>query len=176
MPLTLNVGLSKKIGLPHYGSLGVSCNVQVELDQSLLLHDLDGFHQKVKQAYGACYQAVSDELYRQQHGDTESPASLPVPVSGTDNRNSNGNSTGNGTGHPANSGRASLMSQPRETARRATAAQVRALEAIAQRQEIDLAALLHPRFGTEQASELSLMQASKLIEELNSGRTPEDHR
>jgi len=164
MPLTLNVGLSKKIGLPHYGSLGVSCNVQVELDQSLLLHDLDGFHQKVKQAYGACYQAVSDELYRQQHGDAGSPSSTPASVNGNP-APANGN--GDGNGHSANCGRAPLNSQHRESARRATAAQVRALEAIAKRQEIDLPALLHPRFGTEQASELSLMQASNLIEELN---------
>lgn len=38
MPITLNVGLSKKIGLPDYGSLGASCNVQVELDGSLPRH------------------------------------------------------------------------------------------------------------------------------------------
>ena len=44
MPLKLNVGLSKKIGLPDFGSLGASCHVEVELDGALLRTDLDGFH------------------------------------------------------------------------------------------------------------------------------------
>jgi hypothetical protein len=34
MPLRLHVGLTKKIGQPDYGSLGASCSVEVELDQS----------------------------------------------------------------------------------------------------------------------------------------------
>ncbi len=50
MPLTLNVGVSKKLGLPDYGSIGATCNVAVELDQSLIFGDLDGFHQRVRQA------------------------------------------------------------------------------------------------------------------------------
>ena len=66
MPLTLNVGLSKKIGLPDYGSLGASCNVQVELPTNTIFDDLEAFHRQVKQAYKACTQAVIDELARNQ--------------------------------------------------------------------------------------------------------------
>src|SRR5437588_5215704 len=73
MPLTLNVGLSKKVGLPDYGSLGVSCSVQVELDATLLLNDADGFQHKVRQAYLACHQAVHEELLRQQSGQPSNP-------------------------------------------------------------------------------------------------------
>jgi hypothetical protein len=79
MALKLNVGLSKKIGQPNYGSLGVSCHVEVELDQSLLFSDLDGFHERVKGAFIACRQAVTDELSRSAGpaGGTEPLETLP---------------------------------------------------------------------------------------------------
>ena len=64
MPLKLSVGLSRKIGLPHYGSLGASCQVEVELDGGLLREDPDRFHRHVKNAFVACRQAVQEELSR----------------------------------------------------------------------------------------------------------------
>src|SRR5688500_9625723 len=114
MPMTLNVGLSKKIGLPDYGSLGASCHVELELDSALLSTDLDSFHSKVKQAFVACSQAVKDELYRQQAS------------SGADSASTNGN--GHANGHAPR----------RDKTRPATASQVRALEAIAKRLQLEL--------------------------------------
>ncbi|MHB1038188.1 MAG: hypothetical protein ACYC0Y_26485, partial [Pirellulales bacterium] len=62
--LKLNVGVCKKVGQPDYGSLGATCNVELELDQALLTGDLDLFQERVRQAYVACTQAVNDELAR----------------------------------------------------------------------------------------------------------------
>ena len=41
MPMKLNVGVSRKVGLPNYGSVGASCNLELELDATLLERDLD---------------------------------------------------------------------------------------------------------------------------------------
>jgi hypothetical protein len=147
MPLTLNVGLSKKIGLPDYGSLGVSCNVQVELDSMLLQSDLDGFHEKVKRAYIACHQAVSDELHRQQ----------PVATAG--------GQYGNGRQPPGN-GTSQHGNAERRSARQATVSQVRAIHAIAGRLNLDLVRWLHEKFGPRAAAELSISEASAAIDEL----------
>lgn len=64
MPLTLQVGLSKKIGQPNYGSLGASCNLGIELDQTLLATDVDYLQTRIRLAFAACRQAVQEELVR----------------------------------------------------------------------------------------------------------------
>jgi len=97
--MTLNVGLSKKVGLQNYGSLGASCNVAVELNGSMVFDDLEQFHRHVRQAYVACQQAVNDELARQQQRET---AAAPSSQEGHDGpprdngaaRNGNGASNG----------------------------------------------------------------------------------
>src|SRR5438132_13492072 len=78
MPLKLNVGVSRKVGLPDYCSAGASCNIEVELDSGLLQHDLGAFHAEVRAAFIAARQAVDDELVRLQ----VQPAPGGVPVAG----------------------------------------------------------------------------------------------
>jgi hypothetical protein len=104
MPLTLNVGVSRKMGLPDYGSIGASCNLQLELDAGLLEHDLDGFHARIRGACVAAHQAVHDELARlQAPGEVKTALSPPAatvnkPANGNHRANSNTNTNTNGNG------------------------------------------------------------------------------
>ncbi len=112
MPLTLNVGLSKKIGQPDYSSIGASCNVQVELPANMIFDDPEAFQRQVRQAYSACTQAVADELaryqqandplapcVRKQHAKTN-PAGKDTATNGNDEAKATAG--GNGTnGHQA---------------------------------------------------------------------------
>jgi hypothetical protein len=97
--LKLNVGISKKIGLPDYGNLGTTCNVEVEVDGGLIFDDLDGFHQKVKQAYVACAQAVNDELCRQQGSGGQTVNHTPAVSSNGTGGQAAATTNGNGNGH-----------------------------------------------------------------------------
>jgi hypothetical protein len=148
MPLKLIVGVSKKLGLPEFSSVGASCNVEVELDPGLLEHDLDAFHERARAAYVACHQAVEDDLARSQ------AMSRPA-IHGR-----NGTAATNGT-HPSRAG--SVGNRPRLSA---TASQVRAIIAIARKQDADLEGVLQGDFGVDQPEDLSLSQASRLIDRL----------
>jgi hypothetical protein len=147
LPLTLNVAVSKKLGLPEYSSVGASCSVQVELDAGLLEHDLASFHERARAAYVACHQAVHDELARLQQYTTPPAEPRPAPAAES---SSSGPPTANG------------RSRPRKPA---TPNQVRAIAALARRQ-LDLADWLRGGYGVERPEELSLAEASRLIDEL----------
>jgi len=101
--MTITTGLSKKVGLPDYGSLGVTCNVTFEADHNLLDRDLEGFHQRVKNAFVACRRAVQDQLAREMNV----PASNGNGTAMAEQTNgNNGNSPANGAngnGSPASS-------------------------------------------------------------------------
>jgi hypothetical protein len=96
--MKLNVGVSRKVGLPDYGSVGASCNVEVELDSSLLKGDVEAFHAQVRDAYGAARQAVQDELARLQAPKVESREKL--------SNRSRANGSGSGNGRESADGRA----------------------------------------------------------------------
>ena len=174
MALKINVGFSEKLGQPDYGSVGASCNLECELDAELLFRDPERFRQRVQDLYAACTQAVHDELTRRR---------LPSANGHTPAQNGNGNGNGNGAGngrhsHGAENSRSAPTGSsagsgngPHRTAgngRQATQSQVRAIHAIAQRQQIDLAALLFNRFSIRTPQELSLADASALIDEMKS--------
>ena len=140
MSLKLHVGFSKKLGLPDYGSMGATCGVELELDGSLLQSDLETFQKQVRHAYSACAQAVNDELAKRQQ--TNGSPRANSTDAGTNGRKQNGQY------------------------RRATQSQLRAINTIADREGVVLAELLQARFELDTPAELSISQASTLIDEL----------
>ena len=165
MPLKLNVGVSRKVGLPDYGSAGASCNLELELDSTLLERDLDAFHNEVRNAYVAAHQAVHDELARLQiPADSATRSVAPTPA-GSSIRN--GYARENGNGQPARP-----QGDRSRLRKAATPNQVKAILAIARRQNTDLAALLRQEFDAVRPEDLTLKQASELIDLLkNAQRT-----
>jgi len=144
MPLKLALSVSRKIGQPDFGSLGAICGVELELDASILERDLDTFQKRARDAYNACAQAVNDELARQQ-----------API---DKPHTNGRA-------PVQSRLRANLSSSRSD-RPATPSQVRALKAIAIRHGVDLFGLLRTCYSVETPEQLSLAEASHLIDEL----------
>ena len=157
MPLKLNVGLSKKVGLPNYGSLGASCHVEVELDHGLIFQDQAAWQHKVEQAFEACRAAVDLELQRAP----PACADEPVPAAQTCGE---GPSNGRCIDH--------YPGQSYDQSRPVTPRQLRAIEGIALRQRLNLLEVLESRFGKYHLTSLSRSEASRLIEELGSFASP----
>lgn len=132
MPLTMNVGLNRKVGEPNYGSRGASVNLEVELESSLV-REPDQLREKIRYLFRLAKEAVEEGL----KGEAAPPAT-------------NGHSNGRHH-HPTNR-------------RCATASQVRALHAIASRQAIDLASEVSSRYGVQRPDDLSITEASELID------------
>ena len=142
MPLKLNIGLSKKIGQPDYGSLGASVHVELELDSGVI-GEPDRLKQQIRHLFGLAKSSIDEELNgeRQVSQNGHGPAA-----------NGNGGH-GHASRHPANG-------------RVATNSQVRAIRAITSRRGLDLEQLLGSRFRLQRPEDLSLADASALIDEL----------
>ena len=157
MPLKTNVGASRKIADNNYGSRGASVNLEVELDSSLI-QDPERLQERIRQVFRMAQQAVDEELARQSTANGhDNGHTTTANGNGNGHHNGNGRHNGNGNGHAA---------PRRSNGRRATASQARALRAIADRQGLDLAVELQGRFGAQEPEELSITEASRLIDEL----------
>ncbi len=139
MPLKLNVGLTKKVGEPNFGSRGASVNFEVELEADLI-REPDQLREKVRYLFGLAQDAVEQEL-NGHHGNGS-----------TNGHNGNGSNSGN---YRSSNGRP------------ATASQVRAIHAIASRNHVDLDGQLK-EFGVSKPDDLSVSQASEMIDALKS--------
>ena len=139
--LKLNVGFTKKVGEANYGSRGASVNLELELDSGLV-GDPDRLKDRIRQLFDLAKTSVDTEL---------SGSSMPT------NRNGHASEHHNGHGN----------GRRRDNTRKATASQVRALHAIADRTGIDLAANLQTDFGIHDPEQLTITEASQLIAALN---------
>ena len=97
MAIKINVGVSKKIGLPDYGSAGGHCNIEIEADNSIL-DNAEQFLQRVKDAYEVARQSVEEELSHHRSGGVTSqtrsasqPDKEPAPRQEYRNDTSTGN-------------------------------------------------------------------------------------
>jgi hypothetical protein len=136
--MKLNVGVTKKVGLPDYGSAGASVNLEIELD-SALVGEPERLKERIRHLFGLAKSSVDEELI---------VATSNTPTNGHDQPPQNGNG------------------KRRDGTRSATASQVRALNAIAERHKIDLAAVLVERFQIRDPAALTITEASSLIDEL----------
>jgi hypothetical protein len=106
----------------------------------------------VHQAYDACHQAVQERLAREKHGDEFPKTVLGNPPSAESADRELAHST-----RPEHQRRHSSS---------ATQNQLRAIFALARRQRIDPQRLAGERFGVDRIEDLSIREASTLIDEL----------
>ncbi|HEV8071935.1 MAG TPA: hypothetical protein VGP76_29745 [Planctomycetaceae bacterium] len=150
MAITVNVGFSRKVGEPNYGSRGASVHVEVELDRSAM-EDGEQFQSEIERIFEQARDAVDRELLRNPSSSSGSQADLDESSEATKNQN----------------GRA-------RAPRPATPNQVRAIQVIAQHRGVDLRPLLDVEFDAKTAEELTIVEASLLIDRLKSYPMPSD--
>lgn len=141
--LKLNVGLSRKVGEANYGSRGASVHLELEVE-STLATDAKTLQDRIRSLFHLARSSVDEELA--SHASASSPAT-----------------NGQTNGH---SGNGKVNGATRPTARPATTSQVRAIHAIAGRLGLDLMGELRTRYGVGFPEQLSITQASELIDAL----------
>lgn len=142
MPLKVNVGLTKKVGESNYGSRGASVHIEMELDGSLASEPTK-LQERIRQLFGLVRSSVDEELN-----------------GANGHSNTSGDGAANGAKPPQNGNGSS------QAARKATQSQVKAIFAITRSQNVDMSWLLRDRYRVDRAEDLSIKDASALIEHL----------
>jgi hypothetical protein len=163
MAFKINVGLSRKIGQPNFGSLGASCHIDLEIDPQTASLGPDAIQQQILAAFAVCKQSVDTELAQCDKPDTHAtvygfhPAEQPsAPRRQTYQPPASDPSV------------ATTQRQPRP----ATAAQIKALHTIASRSGLTLASELQQQYGLTNPQQLTIQQASHMIDHLKQSLTP----
>jgi hypothetical protein len=159
MPMKLNVGFSRKVGEPNYGSRGASVNLELELDNSLV-EQPERLRDRIRHLYQLAKASVDEEL----HGSGLQPA----VSNGHGGEHNNGHGGGLDQYRVSHHGNGNGQRQPANGhgPRQATSSQVKAIHAIASRNRIDVGRLVRDRFNVQRPDDLSISDASTLIDEL----------
>jgi hypothetical protein len=146
MPLKVNVGLSRKVGEANYGSRGASVHVEMEADSSLVSEPAK-FQQRIRELFGLVRTSLAEEL-----------------------NGSNGAAGTNGqNGHAAGSD----VAPRKPPSRPATQSQVKAIRSVAQARGVDVSQILRDRYHVNRAEDLSIREASDLIDALKASAKKE---
>lgn len=163
MAFKINVGLSRKIGQPNFGSLGASCHIDLEIDPQAIGHGPEAIQSQILGAFAICKQAVDTELAK-----CDQAASVITPYSFTPTQN--GPLARSHAAEPsARSAATESVAPPR---RPATPAQIKAIHATAGKAGIEVASELGQRYGIRNPQQLTIQQASHMIDHLKKSLTP----
>ena len=188
MPLTVNVGMSRKSS-QNYQSAGVSINLTAELDQSLLAvpprlqQEIDRVYLQAHSALDRQAAALSDSRTPQPprtHTVTVTAAGLAALPSSSDHRHAQHSVTPSIDGPRVPQTSSSSIETVNNNfnsngahggaLRPATESQLRALRSICKRSQFDLEMEAHDEFGLI-AAQLDVRQASQLIDLLKNRQT-----
>lgn len=164
--LKLNVGLSRKVGEPNYGSRGASVHLELEVE-SALASDPQTLQDRIRAMFRLARASVNEELIGAydpaSNGHAHSQAHSNGQVAG--NGHTNGHSNGHRFEMPFSQDPDEATDRDAPRPRRlATTAQVRAIHAIANRRKLNLQHELRRRFNHGMVGQLSISEASQLID------------
>ena len=170
MSVKLNIGLSRKVGEANYGSRGASINLEVELDNGVL-NDPGQLRERVHDLYVLARESVDEELQRPADAGPGEPSHANGNGHGRTNgvANSNGHSNGHASNGHSNNGSNGNGQNGRVEVARATQSQIRAIFAISKRQGLDPHTLISERFRVHKMEDLTIREASALIDDLKNG-------
>lgn len=163
MSTKINVGLSRKIGQPNFGSLGASCHIDLEIDAQTASLGPEAIQRQILGAFAVCKQAIDAELAKSESQEAFTAAYGFHPVEQTSDSHHQAFKP------PSNA--PSAAASPRQP-RPATAAQIKALHTIASRAGLILANELQQQCGLTNPHQLTIQQASHMIDHLKQSLMP----
>ena len=160
--LKVNVGLSRKIGEAGYSSRGGAVHLELELDSGLAAEPAR-LQERLRHLFGLARTALAAELHP--------PAAVPLSAHGAGTLPASVPAAPAAMAPPAATTR-SFSPPTRNGVRQATPAQVQALYALARDKGVSARDFSDHRCNVSRPEDLTLRQASQLIDELKALPAP----